>query len=400
MCMAANRLSYFFNLSGPSIAMDTACSSTMVALHQAVRTLQHGDSGMALVCGAKLIITPNMFVPSTELGFLSPSGRSRSFDAEADGYGRGEGVIALLLKPLKAAVADGDPVRAIVKGTRLNQDGRTKGITLPSASAQRDNMEKLYSELGISPKEIQYLEAHVWISLSIRIPASDYLFIQGTGTAGGDKLEFCAIHAVFGRIQRSQPLIVGALKSCIGHLEACAGLASVVKTIECLERGQIPPQMHFKKPNPNINFQDVEIPLTMLDWPTNPGEARRAAINTFGAGGTNAHAVLESFTEQVKEALLARKSYLFMVSAADDQALRRLCLNYADYTEQHKPELFKLAHTLLACRSKLGFSISFAASNHVEVALKLRNQTARIVSVPRKALTTVVFLFTGQGAQW
>jgi acyl transferase domain-containing protein len=163
MCMAANRLSYFFNLSGPSIAMDTACSSTMVALHQAVRALQHGDSGMALVCGAKLIITPNMFVPSTELGFLSASGRCRSFDAEADGYGRGEGVIALLLKPLTTALADSDPVRAVIKGIRLNQDGRTQGITLPSASAQRDNMEKLYSELGISSDDIQYLEAHVGI---------------------------------------------------------------------------------------------------------------------------------------------------------------------------------------------------------------------------------------------
>lgn len=133
----------------------------MAALHQAVRTLQHGDSGMALVCGAKLIITPNMFVPSTELGFLSPSGRSRSFDANADGYGRGEGIIALLLKPLLAAIADGNPIRAVIKGTRLNQDGRTQGITLPSASAQTDNMEKLYSELGISSSDIQYLEAHV-----------------------------------------------------------------------------------------------------------------------------------------------------------------------------------------------------------------------------------------------
>ncbi|KAF7505613.1 hypothetical protein GJ744_000622 [Endocarpon pusillum] len=161
MCMAANRISYFFNLSGNSIAMDTACSSTMVALHQAVRALQHGDSGMALVCGAKLIITPNMFVPSTELGFLSPSGRSRSFDVEADGYGRGEGILALLLKPIKNAIDDGDPIRAVIKGTRLNQDGRTQGITLPSASAQKENMERLYTELGLSPRDIQYLEAHV-----------------------------------------------------------------------------------------------------------------------------------------------------------------------------------------------------------------------------------------------
>ena len=160
-CMAANRLSYFFNLCGPSMSVDTACSSTMAALHQAVRTLQHGDSKMALVCGAKLILNPDMFMPSSELGFLSPSGRSRSFDAAGDGYGRGEGVLAILLKPLGAAIADGDVVRSVIKGTRLNQDGRTQGITLPSANAQKNNMEGLYQKLEIEPKDIQYLEAHV-----------------------------------------------------------------------------------------------------------------------------------------------------------------------------------------------------------------------------------------------
>jgi acyl transferase domain-containing protein len=160
-CMAANRLSYFYNLSGPSLAVDTACSSTMAALHQAVRTLQHGDAGMALVCGAKLVLNPDMFIPSSELGFLSPHGKCQTFDAAADGYGRGEGVLALLLKPLSKAVADGDAIRAVIRGTRLNQDGRTQGITLPSAEAQRRNMEALYAELDILPEAIQYLEAHV-----------------------------------------------------------------------------------------------------------------------------------------------------------------------------------------------------------------------------------------------
>ena len=163
-CMAANRLSYFFNLSGPSMSVDTACSSSMAALHQAVRTLQHGDCAMALVCSAKLILNPDMFMPSSELGFLSPSGKCKSFDAAGDGYGRGEGVFAILLKPLKSAIADGDPVRSVIKGTRLNQDGRTQGISLPSATAQKANMEGLYDELGIQLRDIQYLEAHVSVS--------------------------------------------------------------------------------------------------------------------------------------------------------------------------------------------------------------------------------------------
>ncbi|KAL8767869.1 MAG: hypothetical protein Q9209_005761 [Squamulea sp. 1 TL-2023] len=160
-CMASNRLSYFYDLSGPSVTVDTACSSSMAAFHQAIRTLQHGDSNMALVCGANLIFNPESFITMTELGFLSQSGRCRSFDAHADGYGRGEGVCCLLLKPLEPAESDGNPIWAVVKGTRLNQDGRTQGITLPSAKAQEENMYSLHKELQIDNESIQYLEAHV-----------------------------------------------------------------------------------------------------------------------------------------------------------------------------------------------------------------------------------------------
>lgn len=162
-CMAANRLSYFYDLSGPSVSVDTACSSSMAALHQAVRTLQHypHDSYMALVCGTNLLFNPESFLAMTELGFLSASGRCRSFDAAGDGYGRGEGIAALLLKPLKLAILCNDPIQAVIKGTRLNQDGRTQGITMPSAKAQEDNMHTLYRELGIDHSSIQYLEAHV-----------------------------------------------------------------------------------------------------------------------------------------------------------------------------------------------------------------------------------------------
>ena len=159
--MAANRISYFFDLSGPSMSVDTAYSSAMAALHQAVHILQHGDSKVAIVCGAKLILNPGMFMPFSEPRFLSPSGRGHTFDAPADGYSRGEVVMALLLEPLKEAIANRNPICAVIKGTRLNQDGKTKGITLPSADAQRRNMQALYKELDILPADIQYLEAHV-----------------------------------------------------------------------------------------------------------------------------------------------------------------------------------------------------------------------------------------------
>ena len=162
-CMASNRLSYFYDLSGPSVTVDTACSSSMAALHQAVRTLQHGDSSMALVCGANLIFNVESFITMTELGFLGANGRCRSFDANGDGYGRGEGICCVLLATLDYALSIEAPIRAIIKGTRLNQDGRTQGITLPSAKAQAENMCSLYQELGIDSHSIQYLEAHVCV---------------------------------------------------------------------------------------------------------------------------------------------------------------------------------------------------------------------------------------------
>ena len=159
--IAANRISYVFDLHGPSLVIDTACSSTMVALHQAVAGLKAGESNMAVVCGANLIISPDMFVHMSELGFLSPSGKCQSFDAAGDGYARGEGVMAILLKPLNEALQNGDPIRAVIRGTRINQDGRTQGISLPSSEAQRQNLFSLYKQLELDPGGIQYIEAHV-----------------------------------------------------------------------------------------------------------------------------------------------------------------------------------------------------------------------------------------------
>ena len=167
--IAANRISYVFDLHGPSMVIDTACSSTIVALHQAILSLKNGESSMSLVCGANLIINPDMFVHMSELGFLSPTGRCRSFDASADGYARGEGVLAILLKPVTQALADGDQVRAVIKGSLINQDGKTNGLTMPSSEAQQKNMQELYSKINIDPQHIQYFEAHV-SSESLSLP--------------------------------------------------------------------------------------------------------------------------------------------------------------------------------------------------------------------------------------
>ncbi|KAH0544910.1 Type I Iterative PKS [Glutinoglossum americanum] len=381
-CMAANRISYFFNLSGASMSIDTACSSTMIAFHQAVHAVQRGDSPMAIVCGAKLIITPDMFVASSELGFLSPTGRCRSFDADVDGYGRGEGVMALLLKPLGAAVADRDPIRAVVKGVALNQDGRTQGITLPSADAQQRNMEKLYADKSLDPADIQYLEAH------------------GTGTIAGDPLEFSAINAVFAHLPRNEPLIVGSTKSNIGHLEACAALASIIKTIECLERGKITPQMHFRNPNPKIDFRNVQIPTHLVDWPSPRNGLRRAAINTFGAGGTNGHAVLEAYPPRSSQDGTPGRTWLFKVSAVDSNALRRLSMKYVDYVETRNPNIQDLAYTLLSRRSTLRQSFFFTARTLKDVVQMLRAESPKALIKSDGKTKNIAFLFTGQGAQW
>ncbi|KAL8829024.1 MAG: hypothetical protein Q9170_006352, partial [Blastenia crenularia] len=363
-CMAANRLSYFYNLSGPS----------------AVRALQHGDSVMALVCGANLIFNPDSFVTMSKLGFLSASGRCRSFDADAGGYGRGEGIGVLVLKQLKKAIEDDDPIRAVIKGTRLNQDGRTQGITLPSAKAQQQNMRGLYKESAVDPSTIQYLEAH------------------GTGTAAGDTVEMQAINDCY----VSNPLYVGSIKSNIGHCEATSGLAGVIKTVMCLENAQIPAQMHFENPNPAINFVDRTVPTGLLDWPNTGGGVRRAAINTFGAGGTNGHAILEAYTttSKIPKPCNERKSWLFKISAADEASLQALATSYASYVQLCTPDLRDLAHTLTARRADLKYSRFMVASNHEALCKQLDSAAGKVILRTNSRVKKTLFVFTGQGAQW
>lgn len=267
--IAANRISYFFDVHGPSMVIDTACSSTITALHQAISCLKAGESKTAIVCGANLILNPDMFVTMSELGFLSPRGRCHSFDASGDGYARGEGVLSMVIKPLADAIADNDPIKAVIRGTRLNQDGKTNGITLPSGEAQQQNIELLYQRLNLSPDDVQYFEAH------------------GTGTKVGDPIEMGAIERVFASPSRKDKLVVGSVKSNCGHLEACAALIGIIKTVECMQRGWIPGQLHLQNPNPKINFDDLHVPLEATRWPESTDGKRRAVVNSFGFGGAN-----------------------------------------------------------------------------------------------------------------
>lgn len=265
--MAANRISHFFDLRGASCTLDTGCSSGTVALHQAVQSLRTGEADMSIVSGCNLMLAPDQFKTFSSLGMLSPDGISYAFDARANGYGRGEGVGTLVIKRLADALADGDPVRAVIRETGLNHDGKTETITSPSEAAQVDLMRACYRRAGLDPAATQYFEAH------------------GTGTPTGDPIEARAVAAVFGRAAtgRSEPLLLGSVKTNIGHTEAASGLAAVIKVVLALEKAQIPPSVNYEKANPNIHLDEwgLEVATRLQPWPVTDGP-RRASVNNFG----------------------------------------------------------------------------------------------------------------------
>ncbi|KAG9506470.1 Type I Iterative PKS, partial [Fusarium musae] len=274
--MLANRLSYFYDLHGPSISLDTACSSSLNACHLACNSLRLGECDMALAAGCNLFYNPDTIIPLTALGFLSPDGRCYSFDERANGYSRGEGFGMVVLKRLSDAIRDGDCIRAIVRGSSSNQDGNSPGITQPTRQAQVDLINAAYRSAGLSKTQTRFFEAH------------------GTGTPVGDPIEASAISGAFSEYRSEQePMVVGAVKTNIGHLEGSAGIAGLIKAIMVLEKGIIPPNMGFQTPNPKIPVHDwhLKFPTKPEAWPTKG--LRRASINAFGYGGSNAHIIID-----------------------------------------------------------------------------------------------------------
>ncbi len=277
--IVANRISYCFNLRGPSAAIDTACSSALVAVHLACVSLWSGESTMALAGGVNALVWPGGFIGFTRLSMLSPDGRCKAFDAGANGFVRSEGAGAVVLKPLARAVADGDRVYAVIRATGVNQDGRTGGMTVPSQSAQEELLRQTCRDGGIDPGKVQYAEAH------------------GTGTLVGDPIEARALGSVLsvGRPD-SDRCLVGSVKTNIGHLEPASGIAGLIKVALALHHRQIPPSLHFCQPNPAIPFDDLKlaVAVNLRTFPHGPEDGPAVAtINSFGFGGTNANAVLE-----------------------------------------------------------------------------------------------------------
>jgi acyl transferase domain-containing protein/NADPH:quinone reductase-like Zn-dependent oxidoreductase/aryl carrier-like protein len=394
----ANRISYFYNLHGTSVTIDTACSSSLVCLHLGRQSILNGESDMSIIVGSSLHFDPREYILMTDLGMLSADGRSRAFDADASGYVRGEGICAVILKRQTAALQGGDNIRAVIRASGTNHDGKTQGITLPSPEAQEALIRSTYVEAGLDFTDTQYFEAH------------------GTGTQAGDPRETSAIGAVFAP-GREQPLYVGSVKTNIGHLEGSSGLAGIIKTTLALEHHQIPPNMLFEKPNPKIDFEKwkLAVPTKLGDWQTTNG-MRRASINSFGYGGTNAHVVLEEYRSPARDEIR-----LFGSSEADDDvsedAGRPYLLPITSHTAKTGEKLEKALRAYLVSNEEVALSDltcslsskrtfhgqrSFVVAGDVEDALDQLDQkrpNAPWVSSNQNP-PRLGFIFTGQGAQW
>ncbi len=387
--IVANRTSYFLDLKGPSVVVDTACSSSLVALHLACQSLRSGECEQALVGGVTLHLSPRGHVVFSKAHMLSRDGRCKTFDADADGYSRGEGVVALLLKPLARALADGDRVLAVIKGSAVGQDGRTVGLSAPSGPAQTAVLREAFQRAGVEAETISYVEAH------------------GTGTALGDPIEVTALKEAFKGSRVERPFCaLGSVKTNIGHLEFAAGLASVVKVVLALQHRQIPPTLHFKKLNPYIDLSGSPFFVAdrLLDWQAAP---RRAGVSAFGFGGTNAHVVLEEApAPPPPAAAVERPLHVLTLSARSESALQVLARRYEACLARDDAPLPDVCFTANTGRGLFKHRLAVVGASAAEVRAALGAYAAGrpapgLVSgeVRGQKRPKVAFVFTGHGAQ-
>ena len=391
LSIAANRLSYVFDLHGPSLAVDTACSSSLVALHHACRALQTGEATTAFVGGVSLLLHPSSFVGFTKASMLSTDGRCKAFDASGNGYVRAEGGAVLLLKSLDKALSDGDDIQAVILGTGVNADGARKtGITIPSREGQAELMKGVLARTGLSARDVDFVEAH------------------GTGTVVGDPIEAAAIGEVYGH-GRENPLPIGSVKANIGHMEAASGMAGLVKTILALKHRALPPQIHLETPNPSIDFAGLNLqPVEDFHALKNVG-ALVAGVNSFGFGGANAHVLLQEYRNEEMDvrALVSEIMPPLILSARSDAALCVLGERYAALLNSATlPECYDIVYGAGFRRDRLEKRLALPASPLPEMVERLtafaQDGAADSVvledSLPE--LTGVAFIYSGNGAQW
>ncbi|BBC17699.1 polyketide synthase [Mycobacterium leprae Kyoto-2] len=392
--ITVGRISYLLGLRGPSVAVDTACSSSLVAVHLACQSLRLRETDLVLAGGVSITLRPETQIAISAWGLLSPHGRCAAFDAAADGFVRGEGAGVVVLKRLTDAVRDGDLVLAVVRGSAVNQDGRSNGVTAPNTAAQCDVITDALRSSDVAPESVNYVESH------------------GTGTVLGDPIEFEALAATYGRGESACAL--GAVKTNLGHLEAAAGIAGFIKTVLAVQRGQIPPNLHFSQWNPAIDAASTRffVPTENSSWPISDGQAgpRRAAVSSFGLGGTNAHVVIEQGPEltPVTECSSNTAVSTLVVTGKTASRVAAMAGMLADWVEGPGAEvaLADVAHTLNHHRSRHAKFGTVVARDRIQAVAGLRalaagKQAPGVVGQQDGTPGSgTVFVYSGRGSQW
>ncbi|MEV1085803.1 beta-ketoacyl synthase N-terminal-like domain-containing protein, partial [Streptomyces sp. NPDC050211] len=383
--MTANRLSYLLGLRGPSLAVDTAQSSALVAVHLACESLRRGESDLALVGGVNLILTEDSTTVMERMGALSPDGRCHTFDARANGYVRGEGGATVVLKPLGRALADGDRVHCVIKGGAVNNDGGGPSLTTPDRTAQQALLSEAYQRAGVSADRVGYVELH------------------GTGTRAGDPVEAAALGAVLGaaRTPGTGPLAVGSAKTNVGHLEGAAGLVGLLKAALAVREGELPPSLHYATPHPDIPLDtlNLRVQTELEPWHEPSGHSRVAGVSAFGMGGTNAHLVLEQAPHTQPAPAAPRPPVLpVVVSGRTPQALHDQAAQLSAHIE-HAPhlDLLDTAFTLAASRTVFGHRAVVLAADRQQLLTRLERSAVHGIA---GQTGRTVLVFPGQGTQW
>ncbi|MCE2449788.1 MAG: acyltransferase domain-containing protein [Candidatus Latescibacteria bacterium] len=415
--MTVGRVSFALGLEGPTMPVELNCASSLIAVHYAVAALRQGEVDMALVGGVHTVLSPHITREMAELGMLSASGRCRAFDAAADGFVRGEGCGVVVLKRLSKAEDDGDRIWGVIRGSAVNQNGASAGPTVPNGPAQERVIEEALARASVVPAEVDYLEAH------------------GAGSGFGDPIEVQAAAAVYGKGREAdRPLLIGSVKTNIGHLEPAAGVASLIKTVLAMKRGVIPKNLHFEEPSPHLDWDQlpVQVVSAMTEWPRHDGRPRRAGVSAFGISGTNSHVVVEGYPADsdggmqlpagsarpvavalpeplvdlplVEEEIRTRRTRLLPLSGKADGALRELAECYLSWLDERDGErdtetmLADMAWTAGVGRSHFDYRAGVVFCD----AASLRDGLKMIADkrLERVAATKVAFAFTGEGSEW